>query len=207
MDRGWLPRRGASTKDFSYKTSAYALQARGLATVDRRRGKWRAEITAAGPSLPRTRHLSGNGSRREAVTEEATPAEVNHRHLRVSLAGPSESTSTAGRRAIVEGETPDKARFAGAVELPIVTQMRKPHPAIRELVDQPKRVDLPAETRHRVHLISHTLVREALRRGWKVTAVKSEMRQRWPSDVSVGGRPAICTGSTPGLAKSASSSA
>ncbi len=61
-----------------------------------------------------------------------------------------------------------------AIGLPIVGQIRKPHPAIRELVDHPKRVDLPAEIRRRVHLISHTLVQEALRRGWKVIGVHSE---------------------------------
>ncbi|THV43068.1 hypothetical protein [Glycomyces buryatensis] len=60
---------------------------------------------------------------------------------------------------------------------------------MKELLDYPKRVDLPAEMRRRTHLISHTLIQEALGRGWKVSAVVGEMRasahsrpqRRWPS--------------------------
>lgn len=42
------PADSAPTPGAVYKTSVYALQARGLATVERRRGRWRAAVTEAG---------------------------------------------------------------------------------------------------------------------------------------------------------------
>lgn len=65
--------------------------------------------------------------------------------------------------------------------VPVSHQIRSPHPAIRELLDHPKRIELPDEVRRRVHLISHSLVQEALRRQWRVTPVLSTVRDRWGS--------------------------
>jgi len=38
-----------------------------------------------------------------------------------------------------------------------------------------------AADHRRVHLISHSLIEEAKRRGWTVTAVTSQLRQSWPA--------------------------
>jgi hypothetical protein len=159
-----------------YKTSAYALQSGGLAIVNRRRGRWRAEITDAG------RYYLAHGTY-PASKPAAEPRAAMFRPRRVPAAPPTATDlrlttdAQAGRPAT----RLDSPRFAGASKLIVVSQIRKPHPAIRELLDHPKRVDLPAQSRRRVHLISNTLVQEALRRGWKVTAVRSEIRERWPS--------------------------
>lgn len=65
-----------------------------------------------------------------------------------------------------------------AVALP--SQIRKPHAAIRELIDYPARIDMPVEVRRRAQLILHALAREALQRRWTVTPVLSRMsRGRW----------------------------
>lgn len=50
------------------KTSAYALQGRGLATVDRRGGQWRAKITDAG------RHYLEHGTYPSGGTLSRPPA-------------------------------------------------------------------------------------------------------------------------------------
>lgn len=169
------------TRDFTYKTSAYALQGRGLATVDRRGGRWRAEITDAG------RHYLEHGSypsgatasklHAKSVSAPRRPASVIATVSATRSSEPSPAAETARR--VAERQAGDSK--STEVELPIAGQIREPHPAIRELVDHLKRVDLPAEIQRRVHLISHTLVQEALRRRWKVIAVKSEMRDRWTS--------------------------
>lgn len=171
----------APTRDFTYKTSAYALQRRGLATVDRRDGQWRAKITDAG------RHYLEHGTYPSGGTLSRLPVKPVSASRRPASVTATDSASRSGElfpaaetaRGVVERQAGD-SKPAG-IGLPVAGQIRKPHPAIRELVDHPKRVDLSAEIRRRVHLISHTLVQEALRKGWKVIAVKSEMRDRWPS--------------------------
>jgi hypothetical protein len=176
----WLadgsPADRAPTAGSVYKTSAYALQGRGLAAVDRRRGTWRAEITDAG------RYYLAHGTY-PAAKPTVKPKLARPRPQRLRAAPPTATKQQvttdahAGRPATQSDDT----RSVDASKLPVVSQIRKPHPAIRELLDHPKRIDLPAEARRRVQLISHTLVQEALRRGWKVTAVNSQIRDRWPS--------------------------
>jgi hypothetical protein len=159
----------------SYKATAYALQNRGLVSVVRKRGQWRAEVTERGryflehgfyPPKRATRNPTPSGSFTHNGPREDAPV----------LAATTDEAAVALAEVIQ-----DPGRFSGVAELPIVAQIRRPHPAIRELLDHPNRIDLPAGIRRRAHLISHTLVGEAVRRGWKVIPVHSEMRDRWPS--------------------------
>lgn len=149
--------------------------------MDRRSGRWRAEITDAG------RHYLEHGTYPSDATASrlhARPVSAPRRPTSaiatVSATRSSESSpATENARRVAERQAGESK--STEIGLPIAGQISKPHPAIRELVDHPKRVDLPAEIRRRVHLILHTLAQEALRRGWKVIAVKSEMHDRWPS--------------------------
>lgn len=52
-------------------------------------------------------------------------------------------------------------------------RVRRPHQAVREIVDHKARMDVPIEERQRAVLILHALAQEALRRGWTVTAIPS----------------------------------
>lgn len=175
------PAGGVPTEGFSYKVSAYALQSRRLVRVDRRGGRWRAEVTDVG------RHFLEHGAYPASDTGPGPKRQGKPRQRERLPAASVGSSSEAGgtrpavdRRSDTGGERPGTPKTTG-VPVPIVTQIRRPHPAIRELLDHPKRVDLPAEVRRRVHVVSHTLVGEALRRGWQASAVTSEVRQRWPS--------------------------
>lgn len=49
-------------------------------------------------------------------------------------------------------------------------QIRRPHQAVREIVDHKARIDVPMEQRQRALLILHALAQESIRRGWKVIA-------------------------------------
>lgn len=52
-------------------------------------------------------------------------------------------------------------------------QIRRPHQAVREIVDHKARIDVPMEQRQRALLIQHALAQESIRRGWKVIAYPS----------------------------------
>jgi hypothetical protein len=114
-------------------------------------------------------------------TAEPKLARPRRQRLRAAPLPAAEQQVTTDVHAGRPATQSDDPRSVDASKLPVVSQIRKPHPAIRELLDNSKRIALPAEVRRRVQLISHTLVQEALRRGWKVTAVKSQIRDRWPS--------------------------
>ncbi|GAB3261575.1 hypothetical protein GCM10027562_25070 [Arthrobacter pigmenti] len=83
------------------------------------------------------------------------------------------------------------------------SQIRGPHPEIRELVNYKARLDVPSGQRQRALTILHAVVQEALRREWTVTPVLSEMRSNswdrtktrvWPGNdlftIDAGDRPA-----------------
>jgi hypothetical protein len=81
-----------------------------------------------------------------------------------SLAAPQQKSSAP--KAAAKNET-----------IPIPSQIRKPHPALRELTDHKKRLDVPAEQQQRALQILHALVQESLRLGWTVTPVLSTVRE------------------------------
>ncbi|KAB1647609.1 hypothetical protein F8O06_03480 [Pseudoclavibacter sp. CFCC 14310] len=56
-------------------------------------------------------------------------------------------------------------------------QIRRPHQAVREIVDHKGRLDVPSEQRQRAILILHALAQKAIRRGWTVTANPSTFQK------------------------------
>ncbi|NHB84895.1 hypothetical protein G7085_10550 [Tessaracoccus sp. HDW20] len=65
-----------------------------------------------------------------------------------------------------------------AAEIPLRQVVRRPHPAVKEIRDRPGR--LPKFARRRCVLIVHSLVTEALARGWTITPVLGTTHQdRW----------------------------
>lgn len=156
------------TPDF--KTSAVALANRGLIDLDRRRGHWRADVTDQGRFyLEHGRHPAATTTAR---TPRSSPPE------RPSSKTPPATTAKVAPAVTAPIETPPPKTSAPTV--PIPSQIRAPHPAIKELVDYPQRLDVPSEVRRRAHLILHALAQEALRRGWTVTPVLSRVsRDSW----------------------------
>lgn len=156
------------TPDF--KTSAVALANRGLIDLDRRRGHWRAALTDQG------RFYLGHGRHPAATTTARTPKSSPSQ--RPSSKTPPATTVKVAPALTAPIETPPPKTSAPTV--PIPSQIRAAHPAIKELVDYPQRLDVPSEVRRRAHLILHALAQEALRRGWTVTPVLSRVsRDSW----------------------------
>lgn len=109
-------------RDFTYKTTAYALASRGLVTVDRRRKQWSARLTDEGqfylmyghhPSDPNPigdTHASEAGSEADGLATELL-AELSAGDGYVTVASPSENQRARYRRAIhrliTEHRTPE----------------------------------------------------------------------------------------------------
>ncbi|WP_144628288.1 hypothetical protein [Arthrobacter woluwensis] len=147
----------------SFKTSAVALQNRNLVDLDKRRSHWRIAITEAGKFyLEHGRH------------PKAAPPRVKiavHTQPR-----PKVETPTAPAPPVIPEPTaeapvfPQPQRVIKDETLPMPSQLRQPHKAVREIVDDKKRLDVPSDQRQRALLILHALTQEAIRRGWTVTA-------------------------------------
>lgn len=183
-----------------YKTTAVALHNRGLVNVDRRRGQWNATVTdkgtrylehgtTAGPTTPRR-------SRTSPSSDSSRKSEVFERDDPPSSFVPGEAEQAPQTAAPRRNTSKDES-------IPMPAQIRRPHAAVRELIDHKQRLDVPAEQRQRAHVILHALVQESLRRGWTVTPVLSELRHNswdrtktriWPSNdlftIDAGARPA-----------------
>lgn len=138
------------------KLSAAALKARGLVKVRRPSGKWTAELTETG------RYYVEHGDYPD--TSVRAPAQRQRRPAVKRRASTSQVVSTPK---VVELEHQPSSDPED--EVPIKELIVKPHPAVRELRDRPRR--LPKFAQRRCQLIAHTLVTEALARGWEVTAV------------------------------------
>lgn len=156
------------TPDF--KTSAVALANRGLIDLDRRRGHWRAALTEQGRFyLEHGRHPAATPTIR--ITKSLPPRQPS------SETPPAATADVAPAPGSMIETRPPKT---SAPTVPIPSQIRAPHPAIKELVDYPQRLDVPSEVRRRAHLILHALAQEAVRRGWTITPVLSQMtRDGW----------------------------
>ena len=147
----------------TFKSTAIALQNRHLVSVDRRRGKWSATLTEVGEHyLMHDVFPSDAGRRTTRRSEEAS--------VEVSIKEPAKRRSP-----------PKKV-----LDLPAASQIRDPSPAVKALIKHPERIDTPPDFRRRVQLISHTLVREAMRRGWQVTGSgPGTYRQSWRGGESI----------------------
>lgn len=110
-------------------------------------------------------HSSPRSRRRNATPpdeETARPPEQSDHSSRVQSAHEAE---TSARRSASE-ET-----------IPLPDSVRKPHPAVREIIDHKTRLSVPAEQQRRALIILHALATEAIRRGWTVTANPSTSQQ------------------------------
>ena len=64
--------------------------------------------------------------------------------------------------------------------VPIPVQLRRPHKAVKEIVDHKARLGIPVEQHSRALLILHALAQEAIRRGWEVIPNPSTFEvDRW----------------------------
>lgn len=167
----------------TFKTTAIALSNRGLATVDRRRGKWAATLTERGAY-----YLANGTYLVEAVGPQREPAGSTPPAASPVPAGPSPEAKK--KRAPKRRLRSDSATARNET-IPMPSQVRAPHAAIRELVDHKSRLAVPSDQRQRALLLLHAIVQESLRRGWTVTPVLSELRSYswdrtkprvWPSD-------------------------
>ncbi|WP_125616635.1 hypothetical protein [Specibacter cremeus] len=142
----------------TFKTSAVGLQSRSLVDLDKRRGHWSIAITEAGKFyLEHGRHPD---------TEEPNPksqSSPKRKPRAIERGTASDQTS--------EPESPPKPeRILKDETIPLPNQIRRPHKAVREIVDHKARLDVPMEQRQRALLILHALAQEAIRRGWEVIA-------------------------------------
>jgi len=147
----------------TFKTSAVALQNRSLVDLDKRRGHWRIAITEAGKFyLEHGHHPKAKAVKLKEPTlpkPEPKPAAV------------TEPSAAEDSEPIVEASvSTQSARIVQAETIPMPSQLRQPHKAVRELVDDKKRLEVPIEQRQRALLILHALAQEAIRRDWKVIA-------------------------------------
>lgn len=159
----------------AYKQSAIALRDRGLIELDRRRGRWAASLDPKGRFyLEHGRHPDDESVdvfKQNPHAEGAIGATEPVPILEASAALTDESLATPPRK-----PSPPKVEVRDGT-IPMPSQIRKPHPALRELIDYKKRLDVPAEQQQRALQILHALVQESIRRGWTVTPVLSTMRE------------------------------
>jgi len=154
------------------KLSAQALASRGLARVGRYKGAWSARLTDAGryfaecgefpPALPKSERTTLPIKRSESPQEPEAP--------QTDLASSNPGTTTDPPP--VENAKPKTE--SGVARPFLQPQVERPHLAVRELRDRPRR--LPTFARQRCLLVAHSLVVEALARGWKVTPVPAEIQ-------------------------------
>ena len=144
------------------KLSASTLQARGLVRVRRRRGKWTAELTDAGL------YFVQHGT----YTPKPEPTARAPRAPRAETPEPEPVPSAPAPVTDAQATPPPAGELIE--EVPLRQVILRPHPAIKELRDRPRR--LPKFAQRRCLLIAHALVTEALARGWSVTPITGEAR-------------------------------
>lgn len=161
----------------SFKTTAPALHHRGLIELDRRRGHWHASLAEKGA------YYLEHGHHPDAPEPKANPsrarisasARLPSRPAAQSSIPPSISTPELESEPYSGAESESKPPLKHE-SIPMPSQIRKPHAAVRELVDHRTRLDVSSQQRQRGLTILHALVQEASRRGWTITPVLSEIR-------------------------------
>lgn len=159
----------------TFKTSAVALRSRGVVTLDKRRGHWSIAITEAGKFyLEHGRHPEAE------EPKPTTPTKPKPAPLKPQSEA-AESDASTDHEPPRDPEPPvQPERIVKDEKIPIPEQVRRPHRAVKELVDHKARLDVPMEQRQRALRILHAVVQEALRRGWDVTANPSTFEtDRW----------------------------
>lgn len=172
----------------AFKQSAISLRDRGLIELDRRKGHWTASLD------PKGRFYLDHGHHPEAPAPTDTAAVLKQK----TASGADDARSAPeGASSATADSTDNDAMAATSAKppvknetIPTPSELRRAHPAIRELVKYRKRLDVPDEQHRRALLILHALVQESLRRGWTVTPQLSTMtpatyyttrKREWPS--------------------------
>ncbi|MGO2654642.1 MAG: hypothetical protein ACTH93_02230 [Pseudoclavibacter sp.] len=164
-----------SPTDPLHRASARALVHRDLVTVSGKRKTWKAAITEDGlyylehgsyPPKEPTAPTSGT-----AAPELPTHPKPRPSRKKVPAKNVSSTDSASTMEATAAGvPMPDQPKSTGKFSIPMPSDLRGAHKAVREIVDHKARLDVPADQRQRALLILHALTKEADRRGWEVTA-------------------------------------
>lgn len=147
-------------EDFTYKTTAIALQGRHSAKVSKR-GGWHAEITDDGRYHLQHGEYPGEPPRearpRQAPLARPAPAEQ-------AAAEPDEPETLSSE--LKEAPSPPSP----GVRVPAA--LRNPHPVIAALRDDRRRLGLTRSVRGRTLRVLQAIVTEAEHRGWSVREVR-----------------------------------
>lgn len=157
----------------TFKTSAVALHSRGLVNLDKRRDHWSIAITEAGISYIE------NGRHPQEEEPTATPPVYPKSEPEPKQeAVPNRADVTSNNEETRLAESPAKPeRIVKAEAIPIPDRVRRPHRAVREIIDHKARLDMPTEQRQRALLLLHALAQEAVRRGWEIIAIPSTIKK------------------------------
>lgn len=128
------------------RSTGRALQSRGLVTVSKRDGIWRATITEAG------RHFLDQGEHLGSSAATPRPPRQQTR--------PTSSTPGGSRH-----------RSAGLPPVTVPDQLDQSHPVIARLRDDTGRMAMPSEVRHRALRLLQGLAAAAVEHGWGVTGL------------------------------------
>ncbi len=156
------------------KLSAAALKGRGLVKVRRPGGVWTAELTDAGRYyVEHGDYPPQAGPVAPAAVSETPAASAQPKAPRAkSTPESAAATPEAGYTGTPPVEAPSEP------DVPLRQVVRRPHPAVKEIRDRPGR--LPKFAKRRCVLIAHSLVQQALARGWAVTPVIGRVEHdRW----------------------------
>lgn len=151
----------------TFKMSAGALRDRKLIKVSKSNGKWDATITEIGTYYlehgrnPQTNRAPSNRRRNQLPKPRTAPSK--------SPKDPTAVTSKPEPTPTAPHKSPD------VIDIP--TQLRRPHKAVREIIDHKARLEVPKEQQQRALLILHALAQEAIRRDWIVTPNPSTFRR------------------------------
>jgi len=156
-------------QDFTYKTVTYALRARGLASVSKKGGVWRATATDAG------HYYLKNGCYPEpAQSTRIIPAIVRRRAAEAALTPLPKTERTKPTTPPEVAPTAPTLPAREEVPLPRVDvpdQLRRPHPAVVALRDDKIRFSTTGVARNRALRILQGLITAAERQGFTAQEV------------------------------------
>ena len=158
--------------DSKHVVSALALRNRGLVTTSGRGRQWSATLTKEGLYYLRNGSYPPNPTTSSPTFvhggHEANQSRQSSRDNPTIPAAPAKSSTPSQNTDA--SSIPDSASPCTLRPVPIPSEIHRPHPAIRELMNHKKRLNVPDNQRHRALLILHALVQEAIHLGWTVTA-------------------------------------
>lgn len=168
--------------DTTYKTVAVALQNRRLAIVTRRRGTWRAEVTAAGRyyvehGMYPDSHWTGAPDAAARQTSPGTRSATVQQPLVVAAPQPP-AAPVDGRtgRADVSSDTTSSAAPASSIRVPARLSNR-PHVAVQAIQRTPDALAMLSKPlRARALRVLEAVAKEAERRGYQVAERDGALR-------------------------------